>query len=167
MAAKTDFSASEWHLILSSPMLAGMAVSLADPSGLWGMMQEAMASGRALLEAKDDPAAGSLIKALVADIETSEGRTAAKDALKAELSAKSPAEIKQKAITTLADVGAILEAKAPQEAAAFKSWLYHIAQKVAEAGTEGGFLGFGGVKVSDAEKATLAEIATALKVAAA
>jgi hypothetical protein len=125
-----------------------------------------MASGRALLEAKDDPAAGALIKALVADIETSEGRTAAKDALKAELSAKSPAEIKQKAITTLADVGAILEAKAPQEAAAFKSWLYHIAQKVAEAGTEGGFLGFGGVKVSDAEKATLTEIATALKVAA-
>ena len=29
---------------------------------------------------------------------------------------------------------------------------------VAEAGTEGGILGFGGVKVSDAERATLAEI---------
>jgi hypothetical protein len=33
---------------------------------------------------------------------------------------------------------------------------------VAEASKEGGFLGFGGVQVSEAEKATLAEIAAAL-----
>lgn len=165
MASKTDFTASEWSEILSSPMLAGMAVSLADPSGLWGLLQEAMASGRALLDAKNDPASSNLVKALVADIETSEGRAAAKDALKAELSGQSPAETKRKAIAALGSVGAILEAKAPQEAVAFKAWLYHIAQKVAEAGSEGGFLGFGGVKVSDAEKATLTEIAGALKVA--
>jgi len=37
-----------------------------------------------------------------------------------------------------------------------------VAQKAAEAGNEGGFLGFGGVAVSEAEKATLAEISTAL-----
>jgi hypothetical protein len=37
-----------------------------------------------------------------------------------------------------------------------------IAQNTAEASTEGGFLSFGGVQVSDAEKATLAEIASAL-----
>jgi hypothetical protein len=35
---------------------------------------------------------------------------------------------------------------------------------VAEASTEGGFLGFGGVRVSEAEKATLAEISGALGV---
>ena len=45
---------------------------------------------------------------------------------------------------------------------AFKDWLNHIANLVAEAGVEGGFLGFGGVKVTDAERATLAEISTAL-----
>jgi hypothetical protein len=33
---------------------------------------------------------------------------------------------------------------------------------VTEASKEGGFLGFGGVQVSDAEKATLAQIASAL-----
>jgi hypothetical protein len=38
-----------------------------------------------------------------------------------------------------------------------------IAEHVAEAASEGGLLGFGGVKVSDAEKATLAEISSALK----
>jgi hypothetical protein len=42
--------------------------------------------------------------------------------------------------------------------------LGHIAQLVAEAAAEGGFLGFGGVQVSDKEKATLAEINTTLGV---
>ena len=41
-----------------------------------------------------------------------------------------------------------------------------IAQRVAEAAKEGSFLGFGGVQVSDAEKATLAEISGALKLTA-
>ena len=61
MAGKADFSTSEWNSILSSPMLAGLAVTLADPSGLWGTMKEAMASGRALLEAKQDPNSSALI----------------------------------------------------------------------------------------------------------
>ena len=55
-----------------------------------------------------------------------------------------------------------MDAKAPDEAVAFKDWLKQIAQKTAEASTEGGFLGFGGVQVSEAEKATLAEITSAL-----
>jgi hypothetical protein len=59
-------------------------------------------------------------------------------------------------------VAALLDAKAPNDAAAFKSWLQSISQQVAEAAKEGGFLGFGGVQVSDAEKATLAEISSAL-----
>ena len=45
-------------------------------------------------------------------------------------------------------------AKAPADAAAYKAWLSTIAHKVAEAGVEGGFLGFGGEKVSDDERAT-------------
>jgi hypothetical protein len=41
-----------------------------------------------------------------------------------------------------------------------------ISQHVAEAAKEGGFLGTGGVAVSQAEKAMLAEISNALKLAA-
>jgi hypothetical protein len=62
----------------------------------------------------------------------------------------------------LRQASAVLDAKAPADAPAFKAWLNGVAAKVAEASTEGGFLGFGGVKVSDAEKATLADIAKAL-----
>ncbi len=58
-----------------------------------------------------------------------------------------------------------LHAKAPDDAAAFKSWLREISQKVAEAAAEGSILGFGGVRVSDAEKATLRNISTALGMA--
>jgi len=53
--------------------------------------------------------------------------------------------------------------EAPDEAAAFTAWLQEIAQKAAEAGKEGGFLGFGGVAVSETEKATLSEISAALR----
>ena len=44
-----------------------------------------------------------------------------------------------------------------------RRWLASISQSVAEAASEGGFLGFGGVQVSDAEKATLDQVAAALK----
>ncbi len=58
---------------------------------------------------------------------------------------------------------AFVSAKAPSDAASFKNWLRQISQSVAEASSEGGFLGIGGVAVSDAEKATMAEISSALK----
>ena len=162
MATKADFSADEWKTILGSPMLAGMAVTLAEPSGLWGMMKESMASGQALLAARSDAGASQIAKAIVADIESAEGRSAARESLSAELTGKSPAEMKQQILATLTRVGQILDAKAPAEAPAFKAWLKQVAQNVAEASSEGGFLGFGGVQVSEAEKASLADVAKAL-----
>jgi hypothetical protein len=64
-------------------------------------------------------------------------------------------EIKQRAIDALRSAAAIVDQKAPSDAAAYKAWLVHLANNVAEASSEGGFLGFGGVTVSEAEKATL------------
>jgi hypothetical protein len=60
MAGKSDFTPEEWGKIVTAPMLAGMAVTIAEPSGLFGMMKEGMASGRALLEARNDPGASAL-----------------------------------------------------------------------------------------------------------
>jgi hypothetical protein len=74
------------------------------------------------------------------------------------------ADMKAKCIDDLRQVSALLAAKAPGDAAAFKNWLRQISQSTAEAATEGGGLFGGGVKVSDAEKATLGEISTALGV---
>jgi hypothetical protein len=162
MAHKASFAPEEWKQLLEGPMLASMAVTAAEPSGLWGMLKESLAAGGALAKAKADAGTNELIKAVVADFNTAEGRGAARDGLQARLSGSKPAEVRDKSIAGLRQVAALVEAKAPGDAAAFKSWLQTIARQVAEAAKEGGFLGFGGVQVSDAEKATLAEISAAL-----
>ncbi|HWV54267.1 hypothetical protein [Pseudorhodoplanes sp.] len=166
MTDKSNFSPDEWKLLLESVMMAGMAVSAAEPSGLWGLLKESFASGTALAKVNLAESGNPLIKAVVADFETSEGRSAARDGIKAKLAGASAPEIKKRSIETLSQAAALLDAKAPADAAAFKAWLREISQGVAEAATEGGFAGFGGVQVSDAEKATLEEISSALKLAA-
>ena len=124
--------------------------------------EESFAGGTALAQAATDPNANPLVKAVVADFQTSDGRAAAHDGLKAELGKSTPAEIKTKTIASLHEVTALLAAKAPDDAAAFKGWLRQISQKTAEAASEGGGWFGGGVQVSDAEKATLGEISSAL-----
>ncbi len=99
MAAKTDFTSDEWKLLLQSPLLAGIAVSASDPSGLIGMVKESMASARALLSAASDPNADALVKAVAGDFETPEGRGHAEDGVKAAISgAAKPADIVAKAL---------------------------------------------------------------------
>jgi hypothetical protein len=102
----------------------------------------------------------------VADFETSQGRSTARDGLKEKLSGLKPAQITAKCIETLGQAGVLVDAKAPDDAAAFKGWLRQISQHVAEASKEGGFFGGGSAPVSDKEKATLQEISSALKLAA-
>ena len=45
MADKTSFTKEEWALLLESPMIAGMAITAADPSGLWGLLKESFQAG--------------------------------------------------------------------------------------------------------------------------
>src|ERR1700753_881581 len=102
VAAKADFTPDEWKLLLQSPLIAGVAVSAAEPSGLIGMMRESMASARALIPATTDPNADALVKAIASEFETSEGRGLAQDGVKTAIAgAKTPAEIVTKAIDAL------------------------------------------------------------------
>jgi hypothetical protein len=167
MATKADFSPDEWKLLLQSPLIAGVAISAADPHGLIGMMKESMASAKALLQATADPNADALVKAVAGEFEMSEGRGLAQDGVKTAIAgAKTPAEIVAKALDALKSASAVLGAKGGPDAAPFKTWLAGVAKSVAEAAPEGGFLGFGGTKVSEAEKATVAQIAATLGVPA-
>ena len=162
MADKTNFTKEEWTLLLESPMIAGMAVTAADPSGLWGLLKESFAGGSALAQAASANT-NALVKAVVTDFSSSEGRSTARDGLKAKFAASQPSDLKMKAIDSLRQVSALLDAKAPDDAASFKAWLRQISQSTAEAATEGGGLfGVGGVQVSEAEKATLTGISNAL-----
>jgi len=163
MASKTSFGAEEWSRVVASPMVASTAITAADPSGLWGLLQEGMAGGWALLKAKQDTTTNALVKAVVDDFASGDARTVARDRVQALVKdAAQPADLTRRAVDELRSVASLLDAKAPDDSEAFKNWLQEIAQKAAEAAKEGGFLVFGGVAVSDAEKATLAQISTAL-----
>jgi hypothetical protein len=163
MTDKSNFTPEEWKLLLESVMMAGIAVTAAEPSGLWGMLKESMASSTALVLAKLDPRSGPLVKAVVDDFATFQGQSIARDGLREKVAGRTPAELKAQCIETLRQAGALIDSKTPDEAPAFKGWLRQISQHVAEASKEGGFLGIGGVLVSNAEKATLTEISSALR----
>lgn len=162
MSMKDRFSEEEWTQIVQAPMLASLAITAADPGGLWGAVKEGSASARALMEARSDEPGRNLAAEVVAAFETSEGRGIARDGVRNIAKGKTPGEAVDLAIERLQDVAALVDAKAPEAAGDFKNWLREMARRVAEAGTEGGFLGFGGVKVSEAEKKTLADLDRAL-----
>jgi hypothetical protein len=162
MANKTTFTPEEWKQVLESVMLSGMAVTAADPSGLVGVLKESMATGRNLLAARSDPESNELVHAVATAYETSEGRQAAREQLKATLQGSKAADVRTKSIAALHDIATLLDAKAPADAPGFKTWLQHIAAGAAEAANEGGFMGFGGVRVSEKERATLNEVSSAL-----
>jgi hypothetical protein len=56
----------------------------------------------------------------------------------------------------------LLAKVSPQQASEYKQWAMAVAEKVAMASTEGGFLGFGGERLSANEQKLLGELKTAL-----
>ncbi len=159
MASRENFTEEEWSRVVGAPMLAGIAVTAADPGGLWGAIKESTAVAGSIT---DKNAPGGLVGEIIAEFQTSEGRAMAKDALHSEVKGKKPEQIVEAALLELAAISTLVAQKTPDEVEAFRAWINELANNVAEAGTEGGFLGFGGVKVSDAEKATLDRLASAL-----
>lgn len=62
-------------------------------------------------------------------------------------------------------IAGILSTKAqPGEAEQYKNWVLDIAEEVSKAAKEGGFLGFGGTQMSDAETELFSQVAKALGV---
>jgi hypothetical protein len=163
MTDKTSFTPEEWRQLLRSVSLAGVAVTAASPSGPIGVVKELFAAGKIVARANADVPANELIKAVAAELATQEGRTQATEGMQTEFAGASPDQIKARAIEALRRAAAIVDTKADaREAREFKLWLRSISQEVAEAAKEGGFLGIGGVRVSEAEQAVLREISEAL-----
>ena len=120
MANKQSFMPDEWTKVLESIMLAGVAVSAAEPSGLWGTLKEGFASSSEIAKAQLDPGTNELIKAAIADLETSEGRSSVQEALRKGFAGAKPAEVVQRSLANLREVSVILDTKAPGDAPAFK-----------------------------------------------
>ena len=61
MSISEDFTPEEWARVVAAPMVAGIAVTAADPGGLWGALKESASVAGALRAAKTDAADLSLI----------------------------------------------------------------------------------------------------------
>jgi hypothetical protein len=158
MSVKEQFTDSEWNRVIQAPMLAGIAVTAADPGGLWAAMKEGAATARSLVEAKQQSQAGTLLNEIATAFDSSEGRHSVRDGVKELLRGKKPADAAEAAVSRVGEIVSLVLAKAPAEAPNFKKYLRETAQHVAEAAKEGTFLGFGGEQISDAEKKTLADL---------
>ena len=67
-------------------------------------------------------------------------------------------------LVRIGEAANLLSRKAtPDEVKAYKQMILNVAEKAANASKEGGFLGFGGVQVSNAEQSFLNEVKDALQ----
>ena len=97
MATKSDFTADEWKTLLESPLLAGFAITAADPIGFFTTIREGWAEAKELAAAKTS-ASDELIKAVAEDLLTSEGRAAARDGVQALVAGAQIGELKDRAL---------------------------------------------------------------------
>jgi hypothetical protein len=159
MTTKADFTPEEWKTIFTAAPMAGLAITAASPSGPFGVIKEMFAVGHAIGETLQQGSQNPLINALIADMKARGTKPDRPQNI------HSPQDAENAALDNLRKVSEILATKAPAaEGDEFKRWIVGIAKNVAEASNEGGFLGFGGTKVSDAEKAAIAKVAQALGV---
>ena len=157
---RSNFSESEWTCLLRAPFLAGLLIGFASPSGLVGSIKEAYAARKLLVETKQNGGKNALIDALVADLDTDDGRSRA-DLL--HLANRTGDDAVRAICADLRAASLAAYHADPALGAGFAAWILAIARAVAEASREGGgLLGIGGKLVSDAEEAALERIRTAL-----
>ena len=147
MTTKADFNANEWSTITTAPALAAMFVSAADRGGT---LSESLAASRAYASARASDAGGLMQDVLASP--PAIGPTA-RGGLPADIQHQAPAKLRE-AIATLER-----HTSDDEEVNAYKRFVYSLAEAVAHAHREGGFLGIGGTEVSDREQAALDQIA--------
>jgi hypothetical protein len=156
MTTKADFTDPEWEALRRAPLVAGMAITLADPGG----PIEALKESSAVLKLVSAELAGSGLRSEVARalVERIQQR---KNPL-GEFKPRGTMAAKE-IVDELARVSETVGKRAtPQDAAEFRAWLLECAQRAAAAAKEGGFMGFKAKLVSEGEQRMLDEVATAL-----
>jgi hypothetical protein len=162
MKYRDRFTDEDWTGVLEAPILAGLAITAADPGGLVSAVKESAAMARALKDAAAAAGEGALVTEIAEAYREAADRDAASDAVKAMAKGQSPEALLSAAVARLGAVMRTVESALPEQAGAFRAFLLDVAQKTAEASREGGFLGFGGERVSEAERRALDQIAAVL-----
>jgi hypothetical protein len=156
MTSKADFTEEEWARLGRAPLVAAMAISLADPGGPIETLRESSAALQTVIEAAQSGSDGEFVQEVARDFADKarhrqnpmagfkpKGRDAGEEVL-AEL----------RAINQL-----LVEKTTPEEREQFREWLKTAAQRAATAAKEGGFLGFRAELVSEREQLMLDRLA--------
>lgn len=160
MTTKSAFTPDELYLLWKAPYMTVLAVISAHPGGL---ASELIASIKATLEARE-----LFHTELIQSILTIEQTDSDAFTEKVTSEARSRGQITTNDVLTMAirDVRqaiALLRQKAePAEVEEYQQMILERSDKVANAASEGGFLGIGGVRVSEAEQRVLDEIRLAV-----
>jgi hypothetical protein len=156
MTSKTDFTEEQWTRLARAPLVAGMAISLADPGGPIESIKESSAAIRTVLATAESGEHGELVQSLAHDVAEKARR---RENPMAGFRPKG-ADARDEVLDELRAVDAILvEKTTPEERAQFVDWLRTAAQNTATAAKEGGFLGFNAVLVSEREQQMLDTLA--------
>jgi hypothetical protein len=158
MAGRTSFTDDEWNLLRAAPVLVASGVSISDPSGLIGSIKEAFYGMSSMMESYKQSGQLELITALMAD--KSMPAMPDRGMLLGEGSREQQAEhLKNAVFEKVREALALLGTKAsPDEVAAYKKMIVTVAEETANASKEGGFLGFGGERVSAGEQAFVDQV---------
>lgn len=119
MATKADFTEAEWKAMQEGIAGAGMFVATVD-RGFFDSFKEANALAHHLRDAHEHSDS-----VLIRDLATGHDRPFGMTS--------SPEEVEQSTVATLEQAVAALEAKAPEELAAYRQLVLDVAQSVAEA----------------------------------
>jgi len=147
MTAKADFNAEQWDVVVGAPLLAAMMVIAADRGG---SLRESVAVARAYAEAKERYES-DFMRALLA---TPPAPAAKGPAKREDVHGAAAAGVRE-AVAVLERVGT------EDDVVEYKRFVFSLAETVAKAHKEGGFLGIGANRseISEAEQAALDEIA--------
>jgi hypothetical protein len=156
MTTKQDFSDDEWARLIRAPLVAGLAISIADPGGPIEMAKEVIASLKAM---RTPPTNDELVVEVAREIS---GLAERRENPIGDFRPKGP-DASQEVLNELRAVASILEQNATsEEAQAFRNWVVDAARAAADAAKEGGFMGFGAEQVSAGERTMLDEVRAAI-----
>jgi hypothetical protein len=139
--------------------VAGLAISLADPSGPIEAAKESMATVKS---ATNPSSREQLVTEVALDVQAEvQQQRNPLNGYRPSLEGTAPSG--EQVLVELSAVQAIVAAQAtPEETAAFGQWLVASAQAAANAAKEGGFMGFGATQVSKGEKEMLDQVRAAV-----
>ncbi|WP_159023971.1 hypothetical protein [Formosa sp. L2A11] len=171
MSKLEQYSDTEWSTIATLPQLVAGIIAGADSSGFVGSTKEMFATAKSFLGGLEAYPNNLLIQVIVPntkDPEVAMGEVKAEKSYLTEkikaYGVKTKEDLAAKVLEDCVATMAVLKEKESENTVTeFKSWLLEIAEHVANAGTEGDILGFGGVKFSDKEKAVYNALKDALQ----